>query len=294
MPNLNPLPDFPKLPWATFGPQLSTVLEATANKLDREWPSQWSTLGGANALLELLARSTNNTFHSVLVLSSDNPQHPLRVEDALSVPPLARTMIDVLFTTVYLFDDLPARTSQYYKGGWREKWEEHERYQAAYESNSDWTQWLTGHKKLLAMSAQLYGVSSAEQANPKTLPYWPTPGQMLRDKSLKGRRHDYLVYLNDWFYKHLSSESHLSLPGLTMRTAALLRNDDRDLRDQHLDKQRSDQVLTSSLVALAFASEVQIECKFDLADRLKYIWTVVSSHFDMARELYEPWYQGRI
>ena len=291
---LRSLPEFPKLPWASFGPQLRTVLEATMNKLDREWPSQWRSVSGANSLFELLARSLQNTFHTILVLSSDGPQYPLRREDALSVPPLARGILDVLFTTVYLFDNLPSRVSQYYKGGWRETWEEHQRFQAKYQSDADWDQWLKGFAKMLDKSATLYGISAPERANPKALPYWPTPGQMLKDGSVDARRRDYLVYLNDWFYKHLSAQSHLSLPGLAMRAGALVRNHDTDLRDAHLDKQRSDQVLTSSLIALAFASEVQIECRFDLAERLKYIWTILTSQFGMARELYDPWYAARL
>ena len=27
------------IPWKTFGPELDNLLEATANKLDREWPN---------------------------------------------------------------------------------------------------------------------------------------------------------------------------------------------------------------------------------------------------------------
>jgi len=235
-----------------------------------------------------------NTFDTILVLSSDAPPHPLRREDALSVPPLARSMLDVLFNTVYVFDNLPSRVPQYYKGGWREIFEEYQRLHARYQSDPDWDQWLNGFHKMLDEKAILYGITAAERANPKSLPYWPTPGQMPKDSSLDARRRDQLLYLNDWFYKHLSAQSHLSLPGLAMRAGALIRHDGTELRDQHLDKQRSDQVLSSSLIALAFASEVEIECRFDLAQRLKYIWTILSSQFGMARELYDPWYATRL
>jgi hypothetical protein len=292
---LGDLPEFPRLPWKSFGSELVTVLEATTNKLDREWPSRWDKLGGANAVLELMSRSVGSTFHTILVLSSDDPVYPIRPEDALSVPPLARSMLDALFAVVYLFDDLPRRTEQYQKGGWREKWEAYERHVATYGNDESSADWLADSKEFLETGAEFYGISQAERADLKRLPHWPIPSQMIRDESLDTCRRERLKYLNDWFYKHLSSETHLSAPGLMLRAAALLPLASREPnRDAYLAKQRSDQVLTASLIALAFASEIEIECAFGLTPRLLYIWTILASHFDMARELYEPWYKDRL
>ena len=45
------MPVLPELPWDSFGPQLRLTLQATFNKLEREWPAKWRDLGGAAAVL---------------------------------------------------------------------------------------------------------------------------------------------------------------------------------------------------------------------------------------------------
>ena len=87
-------PTLPNVPWGSFGPQLQDILVATYNKLDREWPSKWHTYPNAQVLMESTARTVSNTYHTVKILSSDKPKPPIMREDALSVGPLSRTMLD--------------------------------------------------------------------------------------------------------------------------------------------------------------------------------------------------------
>jgi hypothetical protein len=193
-----------------------------------------------------------------------------------------------------LFDDLPKRTLQFYKGGWRENWEEYQRSLGRHQNNKDWAEWLTGFGKYLEEAAAQYGVTAADKTNPGTIPYWPIPGRMLKDKSLSPERASLMAYLNDWFYKSLSSQSHASLPGLVMRAVALLPSDDPERRQWHFEKQRSDQILVTCLLCLAFVSEIEIEFRFGLVKRTQYIWRILVEHFGMARELYIPWYEDRL
>lgn len=137
------MPDLPGLPWGSFGPELRLILESTFNKLDREWPSKWSQLGGAQSVLESFGRVVHNTFHTIVALSLDKARYPLNPEDSLSVPPLTRTLLDILFSTVFLLDDLPARSDQYFKGGWRENTEEFRRIVERYGRDPTWSEWFT-------------------------------------------------------------------------------------------------------------------------------------------------------
>lgn len=84
------------------------------------------------------------TYQSIRFLCADKPENPARkLEFAVAVPPLARTILDSVFNP----GQMPAQTT-----GWRQ---------------------------------------------------------------------DYLRYLNDWFYRGLSAESHLSLNGFGKRAGFL-------------------------------------------------------------------------
>jgi hypothetical protein len=50
----------------------------------------------------------------------------------------------------------------------------------------------------------------------------------------------------------------------------------------------------ATVLVLAFASEIEIECGFGLSGRLKYVWTVLAGYFGLAKELYDPWYSARL
>jgi len=246
-------------------------------------------------MLLSLARATDNTFHTIRALCLDDPKYPLRREDALSVGPLSRTILDSLFTLIFLFDDLPNRANWYFKGGWRSIWEEQQLYVATYGSDTRWTDWLAERQRFLDNTADRFGLTTAEKANPPTtLKYWPIPSGMRRDKQTSAARIDLMNYLDDWYYGDLSSESHLSLPGLVMRSMALDPDQDPDECAWRLDKQRSDNVLRATVLALAFVSEIEIECRFGLVTRLKYVWTVLAGYFGLAKELYDTWYAARL
>ncbi len=96
--------------------------------------------------------------------------------------------------------------------------------------------------------------------------------------------------MNDWFYKKLSQDSHLSWPGLIRRGGFLL-NPDREERESALDKYRSNCFCTTLTVLFALLSEIQIELGYDLAERLKYLWTFLGDFFGESKEAYEKRYQ---
>src|SRR6266487_5970859 len=187
-------PPLPSLPWRTFGPQLRDLLVAVVNKLDREWPSKWRGLGGAAYLLESLARTTQNTYHTIWLLCIDNPTWPAEREDVLSVGPIARTILESVFAVIFLFDDLPTRATWYLKGGWKELWEEQQLYVAKYSKDTKWNERLSEMQKFLDAAAGQFGLTAAETGNPTSLPYWPIPSHMRRDKRTSPARVDLMNY----------------------------------------------------------------------------------------------------
>ena len=291
MSQMDPTPELPVLPYGAISPEFENLLTATINKVDLEWPAKWQAYPGAKYIVESCARITLNTHLSIRYLCAQEPPQPERkVEFALSAIPIIRSLADTIFLPVFLFEDVPQRTALYLKGGWREWAEELARCRAAYGNVPVWRDWLEEFEKRLQGSRDLAGISDAEAANPTAIPYWPTPAQMLRPGQLTAESRALFTHLNDWFYRTFSSQTHLSLPGLIMRSAGLYPATDDEttrVRDWRLDRQRSDAMSFDLLLCLATVSEIQAACSFGLEMRLRYIWGILSGFFGMAKELYE-------
>jgi hypothetical protein len=108
---------------------------------------------------------------------------------------------------------------------------------------------------------------------------------------LSDERKHFLKYLNDWYYKELSSADHLSFPGLILRGAPLGPHDDDS--DAKLDMLRSHFFESTISLAMAILSEIQIEGRFRHAAQLKYVWRVLTD-MDNPKELYELRYSNRL
>jgi hypothetical protein len=292
--NLDDEPDLPTLDYGTIRGELDTLIQAFANKLDREWPDRWRDHPGSSVLLEALVRANFNTFRSIRFLCADGDDGGRRPEFALSAGPLNRTILDSLFTVVFALENLPARSTWYFRSGWREIREEHDRTRERYGSDRNWAGWLTGHATMVKTLQEQLGISEAEAENPRLIKWWPTPGQMKNDSGTSQDRRDYLSYLNDWFYKQLSAESHMTWPGLVMRSAPLMPRSEAAGHKWKLEKQRSDNFGVAVVLMLTLLSEIELELRYGLDARLKYVWGVLNSYYGMAKELYEHRYVGRL
>jgi hypothetical protein len=283
------------LPFESIRDELDTVPIALANKIEREWPAKWQGVTDSWLVLSGMVRIASNTHKSIRYLCADSPPDPTRkLEYAVSVPPLARTILDSLFTVVFLLEDLPARMPWYLKSGWRELLEEHQRYQAAYGSDPAWSSWLTGTGNFVASMQARAGVTPQEASAPSSIPWWPNPGQMLRSGKLSPQNLGYLQYLNDWFYRSLSSASHLSLPGFMIRSGYLFDARHSDKREEFLTKYKSDSVVTATILLVALISELELSVGFGLGPRCAYLWGALAPSFGAAQEVYSLRYQGRL
>jgi hypothetical protein len=53
-----------------------------------------------------------------------------------------------------------------------------------------------------------------------------------------------------------------------------------------LDESRSDDVFTTITLVVALLSELEIEFRFGLTDRLKYVWGIIQEYWGEAKDLY--------
>jgi hypothetical protein len=289
---------FVTLPWAAIGPELETLIEATINKLDREWPLRLSHVPHGKMLLRQMMIVTRDTYKSILFLSADDRDDGRKLEHALATTPLVRTILDTLCNVLLLLDDLPTRADQYWKAGWREVAEEYQRLEARYKADPEWQEWLVEFKEFIDRGVTR-GVVTAEEAaatlkkEKKGRPQlWPTPGSMKNEGSFSQERREFVAFLNDWFYKGLSQDSHLSLPGLMRRSA--FSGDDPKPRTAVMEKLRSDGVFTTVSLVLAMISEIASEFPFELEDRALYLWHVLNPVWGDAKELYDRRYGARL
>ena len=166
-----------------------------------------------------------------------------------------------------------------------------ERMKREYGSRPKWIEYLDERTKHMDVMQKARDLPPCGPETSK-LAYWPTPGQMMRSNQLADERRRFLTYLNDWYYRELSSAAHLSFPGLVVRGSPLLIDDDSS--ETKLNVLRSYYLTQTICLMLALLSEVQIEANFDFADRLKFVWRIVTEYFDDAKEVYEMRYEPRL
>jgi hypothetical protein len=272
--------------------EMKNLLSACRNQLDRLWPNTVADPRGGQTMLRSMVAVTDNTYRTVAFLCSDTDENPARkLEYCLSVPPLARSILDTLFLTVYIFNDFSANVTRYHRAGLSEAAQAFERYQSEYGASSEWDDHLRErHAHLKAFAAEL-GLVVSDAKDIPAVPRWPTPGQMPGDSTLNGERQDFLRYLNAWFYKELSQDDHLSWPGLARRGAALLESAVSGDRRETLVKYRSDMVFKVVTLTLAVLSEIEGHLHYGEAQRLIYQWVLLSDYYLDAKEVYERRYK---
>jgi hypothetical protein len=273
---------------------LDALLEACCNKVAREWPQQFRNCQLAWLALSSMTRVVQNTFHSIIFLSVSDPQdHRHKPEFMLSTFPLSRVILESIFTTIYMFEDLPVRSQQYAKAGWQELFKDGQRLEQEYGSNPFWTDALARRAALAERAKAEWGITPEEASDPDRIERWPLPGRMLRQVSPENR--EFLNYLRDWFYGELSQAAHLTWPRLLFLAKPLVAD---ETKKEDLEFFRTYSLVKALTLVLTFLSEVQCLLSFDLAERLKYVWTILNAYqlhgVPTSRAVYEKRFAHRL
>jgi hypothetical protein len=278
----------PDLEFRVVGEPLSSLAEATILKLEREWPHAYEQVGGAQLVFRLQTQLAFTTYRSIIYLSAERPADFARkVSFASSAPPLSRSILDTIYSIVFLLEDLPSRVAWYYSSGWREMWEMYERHRGRYAGRQEWADWLQDVERHLGEFAVDWGINDEQRRNPKRIARWPIPTKMRTHTELREHTRKYFQHLEDWFYREFSQEAHVTLPGLARRAGTFLFPRQDEEAERQWDKKRSDWVGYAIVLLLALLSEVIAGFKFDLAPRCTYLWGVMSGYSPISRELRE-------
>src|SRR5262245_11870005 len=132
-----------KLDFNLIKDPLDRLLKATENKTEREWPM---TLGGAplhNLVFLLSLKTARWTYVASLYLLSDKPDDSRRhLEYAVVVPPLSRTILDLVVSVLFIFDDFGDRLCWYFEHGVGQMEERLKNYQSLYGGVPEWSDWF--------------------------------------------------------------------------------------------------------------------------------------------------------
>jgi hypothetical protein len=248
------------------------------------------------SLLNIFIRFTDNSYRAVLYVAGDIPEDPNRKPSyVLVVPAINRQLLDLLFTVVYMLDELPGRSLEYLRAGWREHLEEYKQNENTFAANPEWWDYFALMREDSKNQADWLQLTPKERQNPKLIPYWKHPFQ-LKDEQTKSR--EYLRYLDKWVYGDVSAQAHLSCFGLLkvapMILAPLIGGEAVEVTETRIIPQyRSQHLMRTAVIALAIATEIDNYCHLGNRLAVDYLWTKFAEHSAEAKEMYELRYKRR-
>lgn len=256
--------------------------------------SQVDLLENHAYLLNLFVRFAMNSYKTVLYFGGDTPEDPRRkLNYVIAIPAINRQLLDLLFTMVYLLDDLKPRIREYMRSGWREIYEERHDLRTSFGSDPAYRKHITNLGSLLKDLGNGLRLTEAEKKEPRTFRYWPHPDTIA---DLPSKSRPFLKHLNKWFYHDTSGHSHLTFGGLLKVSMFLISENldeiDRTLvENRFLQQFRGQQMSRTMMITLAIATEADAYCKLRNQEAIKYIWPIISETFVEARELWDLRYR---
>jgi hypothetical protein len=283
------------LDFKVIAQDLDNLLAALENKLERE-AAKIDPMARGYFLTG--SRIVRNTWNTILYFCADRPADPLRKREfALSAAPLNRSILDIIFNTVFLLEDADARLQWFVKAGWRDQKIEYERLKADFGHLPDWAEWLGRvYGRMLPIGVDVLGLTAEEANNPRSITAWPNPGGMISYGITKGaelpQTRKLLRRLDELFYSDLSQQAHSSFQGLVKRGSYFTRGEAEESRNEVLERLRYDQMFTSLTLLFLLVSVLDEYFRLGLDARSRYLWTVVADVEDRTRMVYQLRYEA--
>jgi hypothetical protein len=101
-----------KLDFKVIERPIDSLLAAAANKIERACPVELSRVPWAQPLFLVAVRVATVTYRTVRLICANIPKDRASpVEYSISVPPLNRFMLDIIFTLMFILEDPGQRCS---------------------------------------------------------------------------------------------------------------------------------------------------------------------------------------
>lgn len=304
--------DVARFPYKLIKDPFNELIATTYNLLEREWPARYAGLkDGQMVLMQYFGLAVTH-FRTISFVCADVNDGAVRSPRfALSVPPINRAILEIVFSVVYLLQDLPVHTKHYYRAAWRAEQESLKRHLEFYrkryggKGKPRWDAYIANRTEKLAKMEVVMKITPAEKADLNLIPRWPKMRQLRQRLRNSPAVLAYLEYLDDWFYDQLSSYSHgepmglgqMGLHFLGIEELKAIAREDREGVERKLDEKivefRTTQVWMAVTLIMSLISEIQVNFCYDiLKERLLYVWAVINEYSDISREVYEERYEG--
>jgi len=296
--------DIPHLDFGVVKEKLEQLLEASANFLERAWPSRYDNVDSSRLIFFTRARIVINMYATIMWISADIPEDPRRKMLILSAAPLVRTLFEELMSLIFILQDVTRMVPSLITTNYTEIWIEKEHTEKYYGNDPLWQNYISNLDKQLKQLAISLNLTPEQISNPrKYIKRWPTPGGMIRVMKAqfpKSQDIDFMEFIYSWMYRALSGDTHLNFGGLLRRgnfyavkeAKALLGEDNYEttLKDS-FESYKMEMIWTTLALLLSIISEIEGHFRFGMADRAKYLWTIFEQHSDLAKEFYERRYK---
>jgi hypothetical protein len=283
------------------------ILRATGNHLERDWPSRYADAASGQMVLLQLVRLAITSYKTILFIYSDlNDGANRDPHMVLSTPPLTRTILEIIGSVLYLLEDLPRHTDLFFRAAWRDDYEMLIKYRQRYAGLPRWDAYIELRSKGVAKLEAQLGITKKDKENLNNILFWPTLGKIrkrLRKDYPNSSALPYIEFLDDWFYRELSTQSHLEPRGLGQMGLHFLgiedlkeiSGDDRDGIRERLDEKlqefRLTQFWTAITLILSLVSEVELHFCYGLKQRILIIWALINQHSEISQEVYKERYE---
>lgn len=249
------------------------------------------------SLLIVFLRFARNSYDAVRYVTANATHEPDRRSNyVIVVPSINRQLLDLLFSLVYMLDDLGPRSLEYQRAGWRDWMEEKSQFEAMYGADAKWQQYFADLDVQLNRMERRFHITAEERANLDLVNYWPTPFKITKRN---GASQPFLEHLEKWIYKDVSLQAHLGFAGL-QKISNFLVSDllgdqvSEEQRHRALSSYHFQQVSRVAIAFLAIATEIDTYCSLGNSADADYLWTVFSEYVAEAKKIYELRYRDRV
>ena len=279
-----------------FLPRLRSITAAALEDLRYREPSR-KEKNSPTWLPFMWLQAAYNSFETLAFVCANDTQDPQRrLEYVLSMPALARVVLEALFNTILLLDDLPSNVRWFHRSHWRETVEQRYKLLQRHAKDSNWTEMIAGLERVRDAIADQCALRRGDLVSHKTLvpKYWPAPSKMSEVARALDRKR-LLDFLDDRFYGELSAAAHLKGSGLTFSIVPFVMDESDERRSEGIELLRAKYFIFTATFLTAILSELEIAFGIGIASDLRKVWDLLPTwRPEEAGELYEQHYRSRL